>query len=396
MSASGNKRVGIIQAALEIINEKGFADSNISEIARKVGIADSVIYHYFKGKEDLLFHILAEKLTSAIEQMSFHLKGIRDPLAKLSKMIWFQMYLTDEDPEEAQTLKTLLFESRSHKQFYQHQSYQVLRRYTAILSGILAEGMDSGAFSPRLNIPVTRDMLFGLLDEQSIYALSGKGHHRSLSEFDAMVEMVTPMLVKGPEVVFKRVGGGRDQRILDAAEDVFAEKGFKAATVVEVAKRGNVAEGTIYSYYNTKKELLFNLAKDRLQAFREELTGVFDPDNPLDKLKLLTRQYMHLLVANRDFVRVYTLDIKLNPDFYMSDYFDPDSWPIALFDPILDQGREDGLFRKSADNLLFKRLVAGTISHMATRWFVVPQSKPIDMMAEIEVMISMLSKAITE
>ena len=47
--ASGTKW-RILSAAEEVMSEKGLARSSISEIARKAGVADSVIYQYFKGK----------------------------------------------------------------------------------------------------------------------------------------------------------------------------------------------------------------------------------------------------------------------------------------------------------------------------------------------------------
>ena len=43
-----HKRQLIIESAQEIISEKGLEDSSIAEIARKAGVVDSLIYHYFK------------------------------------------------------------------------------------------------------------------------------------------------------------------------------------------------------------------------------------------------------------------------------------------------------------------------------------------------------------
>ncbi|HTX79337.1 MAG TPA: helix-turn-helix domain-containing protein [Longilinea sp.] len=47
----------------------------------------------------------------------------------------------------------------------------------------------------------------------------------------------------------------RQEQILKAALEVFAQKGFAAATVPEIAKRAGVASGTIYLYYPSKREL---------------------------------------------------------------------------------------------------------------------------------------------
>lgn len=45
--------------------------------------------------------------------------------------------------------------------------------------------------------------------------------------------------------------------VLLAAIDLFSEKGYDATSTSEIAKEANVAEGTIFRYYKTKKDLLF-------------------------------------------------------------------------------------------------------------------------------------------
>jgi len=49
-------------------------------------------------------------------------------------------------------------------------------------------------------------------------------------------------------------------RILEAAIEIFAEKGFAAASTSEIAQKAGVAEGTIFRHYKTKKELLLSIA----------------------------------------------------------------------------------------------------------------------------------------
>src|SRR5512147_1085226 len=51
----------------------------------------------------------------------------------------------------------------------------------------------------------------------------------------------------------------RRNQILDAATQVFAEKGFHDATIRQVAKRAGIADGTIYLYFENKDELLIGI-----------------------------------------------------------------------------------------------------------------------------------------
>ena len=51
----------------------------------------------------------------------------------------------------------------------------------------------------------------------------------------------------------------KQQRVLQAALDVFAERGFHGASTSEIAKRAGVAEGTLFKQYKTKKELMIGV-----------------------------------------------------------------------------------------------------------------------------------------
>ncbi|GBG12320.1 TetR family transcriptional regulator [Paenibacillus agaridevorans] len=59
-------------------------------------------------------------------------------------------------------------------------------------------------------------------------------------------------------------GGGvkteKQARILEAAIEIFAEKGYAAASTSEIASKAGVAEGTIFRHYKTKKDLLLSIA----------------------------------------------------------------------------------------------------------------------------------------
>jgi AcrR family transcriptional regulator len=54
----------------------------------------------------------------------------------------------------------------------------------------------------------------------------------------------------------------RKQQILDAALAVFSEKGFAAATTAEIAQAAGIAEGTIYNYFKSKRELFVAVIRE--------------------------------------------------------------------------------------------------------------------------------------
>lgn len=54
----------------------------------------------------------------------------------------------------------------------------------------------------------------------------------------------------------------RQRQIIDAAFDVFSRKGFTAATTHEIAKEAGIAVGTIYKYFQNKRDLLVAVVTD--------------------------------------------------------------------------------------------------------------------------------------
>jgi len=54
----------------------------------------------------------------------------------------------------------------------------------------------------------------------------------------------------------------RQRQIIDAAIDLFSRKSFSEATTHEIAKEAGVAVGTIYKYFNNKRDLLVKVVTD--------------------------------------------------------------------------------------------------------------------------------------
>ena len=85
--AENNKQQKILKAASEIIAEKGLRESTITEIASKAGVVDSIIYHYFKNKEELLFEIMQLAGRDLFALLEDVIEKEKDPAECLKKMI---------------------------------------------------------------------------------------------------------------------------------------------------------------------------------------------------------------------------------------------------------------------------------------------------------------------
>jgi AcrR family transcriptional regulator len=93
------------------------------------------------------------------------------------------------------------------------------------------------------------------------------------------------------------------QRILDAAEQLFAEHGFDATPTSKVASRAAVPKGLLFYYFPTKRELLRTLVGERLDLGPIDTAELIDKDNPVRSLLNLTARLDEIQRAS-DVLRV--------------------------------------------------------------------------------------------
>ena len=97
----------------------------------------------------------------------------------------------------------------------------------------------------------------------------------------------------------------RRTRILCAAQEVFAQQGFRSAEVRAVAERAGVGKATIYKYFASKDALLLVIVEESLNYVRDlALTSLIGSGDPLTRLEHAARAMAHFLEENREFSRV--------------------------------------------------------------------------------------------
>jgi TetR/AcrR family transcriptional repressor of mexJK operon len=76
----------------------------------------------------------------------------------------------------------------------------------------------------------------------------------------------------------------RRQEILDAAQKVFAQKGFDGASIKDLAKAAKISPGLLYWYFKDKTDLLVSLLTERIETAFGQLPDNVSFDAPPDKL----------------------------------------------------------------------------------------------------------------
>lgn len=379
----------ILIAAEKIISEKGPNGSNISEIAQGAGVQDSIIYKYFKGKEDLLFTIPFERMKDVIAHLNEHLQGIRDPESRLRKMIWFHLVYNDTHRDY---IRLVLLECRSNKNFYQHEAYNLIRKYAGIMLSILEDGVKRQVFRSNVNMRLIRDIIFGVLDWECLSGLAAHEIEDSVSDLEDIMTFILPMIRIQTETLDTK--SDKSTKILKAAEKVFSEKGYNKGSIFDIAKMADVSEGTIYEYFKNKEDLLLTIAEQRFGEYIDALEEVFETKKPLKKLQRFIRNHFYTFLTERNFLRVFLLNIQFNRRFYSSHVYETFRHYTDALNIILEEGKKDGSIRPDVNIRVFKNLFLGAFGHMALRWLILPQEGQIDKMVEIDELVLLLLRAV--
>src|SRR6187402_2020195 len=90
--------------------------------------------------------------------------------------------------------------------------------------------------------------------------------------------------------------GEKRERILTAAERVFAKSGFFSARVSDIAREAGVADGTIYLYFKSKDEVLISLFESRMEFVCAHLSRAIAAagSEPRQQLLAFVRGYLEL------------------------------------------------------------------------------------------------------
>ena len=89
--------------------------------------------------------------------------------------------------------------------------------------------------------------------------------------------------------------------ILDAAARLFAERGLTAAPTSEISKQAAVAEGTLFTYFKTKDDLINALYREiKLELADAMMSGFPRKQRVRTRLRHVWDGYVNWGVANRE------------------------------------------------------------------------------------------------
>jgi AcrR family transcriptional regulator len=124
-----------------------------------------------------------------------------------------------------------------------------------------------------------------------------------------MPELATPVKTKK-----QVVSEFRQAEIIAAARKVFAEKGYIAATVDEIAALAAVAKGTVYVYFESKEQIYNAVLENDLDALRTlTLEKIAAAETAREKISAYINARFQYCEERRDFFRIMYIEPSGSP-----------------------------------------------------------------------------------
>lgn len=190
--------------------------------------------------------------------------------------------------------------------------------------------------------------------------------------------------------------GNREEEILEAAVKIFSDKGYSAATTSEIAKEAGVAEGTIFRYFKTKKDILTKVMVKMVTVMGEKimtkrLNEIFENSKHLSErelLKYLLKDRLSIAFKYFDMVKVVLTEIQYHEDLkeaFVNNIIMKGKDILTLY---FKEGIDKGIFKDIDINITIRSMLGMMGMFILQKQFIpelvtVEDDKQLDIMLDI-------------
>src|SRR6201996_4740258 len=165
----------------------------------------------------------------------------------------------------------------------------------------------------------------------------------------------------------------RRAEIVQAAAEVFREKGYQAATLNDIAERLGTDRASLYYYVADKEELFHESIKDVLDANLQQAEAVYAGElNPVEKLTELVNTLLASYEANYPYMFVYIQEdmaqVVTSESQWAAETVEKTRRMEGIFQSVIEDAIDKGQFREDVSPRLAAYALFGMLN-WTHRWF---------------------------
>jgi AcrR family transcriptional regulator len=164
----------------------------------------------------------------------------------------------------------------------------------------------------------------------------------------------------------------REKRLADilaAAREVFRERGYDETSITEIATRAGLVEGSIYRFFESKRELLIRVVElwyeEVLADYDHQLAGVRGVWN---RLRFMVWHHLKSIHENPELVSLFFRHIRVSPDYQQSTVYELNRRYTNHIVEIVQSGIASGELWPQVSTTIVRDLIYGCIEHHTWRY----------------------------
>ena len=173
--------------------------------------------------------------------------------------------------------------------------------------------------------------------------------------------MTTPMLQQSR-------ARARQQRILDAALRVFSRRGYRDASVEEIADKSNTSKGGIYFHFPGKEAIFLHLLDRTVARLRVKIDiALAGHDDPIAKADAALLAVLHTFAKHRALARLFMVETMGAGHVFQRRMAEVHAEFAAIIQRQLDEAVEQGVI-EPLDTEIAGRAWFGALNELITDW----------------------------
>jgi AcrR family transcriptional regulator len=197
------------------------------------------------------------------------------------------------------------------------------------------------------------------------------------------VQAIEPVSeARGDQRARRAKGHAQRERIVAAAVELLATKGFRGTTIAQLAEQVGTTHSNLIYYFGTKERLLREVVAERERQEGPGLSAALGSDHPsFSALSTVA----NLIVQNMAFTRLYVVlgAENFDADDPLHEFFvDRYRRARGVVETALAADRDRGSIRSDIDTAQLGREVVATLMGLEIQWLMDPDA--IDLLATVE------------
>lgn len=138
----------LLDAALELFVEKGFAATRTEEVAARAGVSKGTLYLYYPSKEDLLKAVILRNISSEIAEGMDIVRGWTEGTPELLALVLNEWWRRFGETRVSGMCKLMMSEARNFPEIARFFADEVIKPMHMLLRTVIERGVERGEFRP--------------------------------------------------------------------------------------------------------------------------------------------------------------------------------------------------------------------------------------------------------